>query len=79
MCDWNEPLLRRASAFTNHRDPERCFVKTTKRAVGSGPRVVLIVHVLRAARGFWTSRDAADATAANAHAKRRRIVNLAIY
>ena len=70
------PFDRRANALTNHLEPLRRFVKTTKRFVGSGPRVRLSVHALCAALNLWTSRDAAAATAAQESARTRRIVNL---
>ena len=72
MCVWKVPFDRRASAFTNHREPLRCFVNTTKRFVGSGPRVRLSVQALWAALNLWTSRDAANAAASVQAARRVR-------
>ena len=73
MCVWNVPFDRKANALTNHLEPLRCFVKTTKRFVGSGPLVKLSVHALFAALNLWTSRDAAAATAAQESARTPRM------
>ena len=73
MCVWKVPFDRKAKALTNHLDPLRCLVNTTKRFVGSGPLVKLSVHALCAALSLWTSRDAAAATAAHESARTRRM------